>query len=470
MGIPKLPSEIFNKIIYQLVVDLGMCGAWKLRLVSRSFKAEIRYCLFAQQPCANLNVECESHGGDFTRCAEILEKNIVEYLGYLSKNSRDAAPDLPRYISDMSSYIIRELDIVSKEEELDVVDTMCKGMVRVMGADRVVRTLFSELQDDSSKFEEYRSSRSLEVRGLSEAHIKAAAAICMNAKHLVSRLIKQGTMLSSTGVLRPLRFAIHLADLKMVKMIAPRVTRSAIGRNEKTDSNGVLSDIDDAVTFAIQEGSFVILDYLVNVRIEERDNIRYSQFDKWLYRAIRRKRPTMLKTFLRLHHLVEEYRGSIGGSGEVIFRKMCMDGDVDNLSTLVRLQMKDPKARLPWSSAVLDAVKSRNPEILKWVLDSGFHPDGQRRYTRVMDSSNFRPLGWAIHKEEGYVPDSVDRIILRLLLSYGANDFGRNMKQSEYRFFSEVAISMGFRNIPTWEVYSDYNIKSRWPMRSTLSD
>ncbi|KAF1958203.1 hypothetical protein CC80DRAFT_546443 [Byssothecium circinans] len=164
--------EIFQKITHELVSDIGVAKAWKLRSVCRTFAAEIDYDI-----CANQLTKVVF----YYIAHRILKHRIGRYIHNRIKAVREPSTPLLQKIKDMSEYLVEELELQSRKDRDECTASMCEGLQEAMSVSDFYYHSKNGDQTPQSSYNPFEAPLKL--------HEKLTAAMALGNIDLVCRLI-----------------------------------------------------------------------------------------------------------------------------------------------------------------------------------------------------------------------------------------------------------------------------------------
>ncbi|KAF2449804.1 ankyrin [Karstenula rhodostoma CBS 690.94] len=130
-----LPVEIFQPIIHDLVTEVGVVEAWKLRGVCRTFAVEISNEIFSHQPERVIRKVLDK---------KFIRKNIGVYLNNVMKTSAGATGALMHKTKHLLHYITELLGLNQQQERDECARRLFQGLTSRLEAGEIADLIWTD--------------------------------------------------------------------------------------------------------------------------------------------------------------------------------------------------------------------------------------------------------------------------------------------------------------------------------------
>ncbi|KAF2875590.1 hypothetical protein BDV95DRAFT_603006 [Massariosphaeria phaeospora] len=360
MPLLDFPPEVFQSIVHELVTTVGVCQAWKLRGVCRTFANEIYQDVFANQPTSAfqtkiwISIVPSGH--------RILSSNIRLYVSNRGKNLLDANDFLPNKLKSLSRFLRQEVGVGTKGQPQEIEDIIWK--------------LFKMSTQELTVWD------------------KLAGAVAIAEVGLVQSLLSeiqdaQGRTLHGDIFDCHLKLAVKFRHEGVVNAMLQHLTNHhpeySSGLKMLVNEAGSLFELAPAISEAISLKHSSIIESLVLYFEQHGFKSSCDTYHLWLRAALETGDVSIVKEVLKIK---TKARSKVIKSNFVLD---CQMGDRNIVAALSGTGRMNPNPGHWYKrnfSPLLAAVESRNPKIVKVVLDAGAEID--------YGSESETPLAWAI--------------------------------------------------------------------------
>jgi hypothetical protein len=355
-----LPPEIFQRIIRELVLNVGIHGAWKARLACGTFAAEIQHHVLATKPLDLLNTPPY-----FT----IVRLNMPYLLYIRIKTGYEVVNDFPDQIKATAEYLHTNSNMYANQSA----DQCVKGVCQSISETNIPIDIIEVLQRGfagSSRFAPFVT-----------AEDKVALAARSGDYDLVRRLLSSDLAnVKKESVLfgNPILHAAAQADADTLHFLLEELRGtfrqgSVCDKTTRTAKDIISTySIPSAVETAIQYQRPDIINILVDWAFKYLKS--KGQYHDWMRQAVVSGSPEVLQALIgaenRPRHPVQM----------ATFQRACSGGHPRIVALLLGKGLLDPNKKFQWVSPLDIAIRyGRGSEIVRVILDAGAHPDGPHR-------------------------------------------------------------------------------------------
>ncbi|KAF1958200.1 hypothetical protein CC80DRAFT_546440 [Byssothecium circinans] len=382
--ISDLPAEIFAMVVNELVSDVGVAAAWKLRGVSRLFASEIEHNIFAKQP------------------------DSIVY---------DLAPQvmalLPNKINKMVTYLAEKLGLQGKEKDR-CLESLCRSVTGCIQPRYPNRVL---------KFEEW--SRNISLNQLLTPRDKLSGAAAIGSVELVKQFIKQVGMDGGSPLFSSIiGSAIYAGQSEILTTIAENklATTSSgpvqanINTFKRSNGKRMHNDLQHLLRHAMEKDHLDTVRALLLLQEKHLSKMNWRDFHDLLTCAVQ-----------TMNYRMVEHMMSLSIPGRVLskvdmrsFRAACSLPDIRIFNALMSKDNGGIDVHLPrltWTPLNC-AIRLGTLEMVQAVLDAGADVDqvGTQVQGFGQPRAITRPIQWAIRRR--------DEDMIRLLIAKGAASVG----------------------------------------------
>ncbi|CBY00646.1 hypothetical protein IAQ61_011559 [Plenodomus lingam] len=423
-----LPPELFSNVIHELVSDIGINEAWRLRETSRLFAAEIDNNVVSKQRLDINNKE---------NTLNIAIGKAAKYLFYqVIRKQPDphTRPALPLLVRRLASYLQEELGVPAKEEYKTIRD-LCQGLVNTLGSTQIYWLIQKEQPLTMQKHPFLEPPKEL------SGNQKLFASISIRSHTLTEKLLAEiNTTHEFELPIPPLEVALGSNDEKLYGILLSRI-ESYTG-TEKQQSISQLG-VDAAIIHSIKIGNLTHTKQLVQLResVEPRVAAEASRF--WLVTAIETRQLTVAQRFVNMFPELSQRNLT----HLTVVTRTCQTGSTDMMNLLINEGSLDLSKGNVRTLPLACAVRNGSPAIIEAIIDAG--ADVNKR----LEGRN-KKSGPQTVSELAVRPKDLG--ILDCLLGRGANlprkRFWPTTKRSYQRFREAVSKHDAFSGqVPEWE-------------------
>ncbi|KAL1600571.1 hypothetical protein SLS60_006957 [Paraconiothyrium brasiliense] len=348
-----LPPEILQRVVHELVSDVGVVGAWKLRGVCRTFAAEIHDDIFARQ-----SKEVLMASMDTAHHLQIFENNVIVYMRNRLNKRLDANGILVSKLEELWAYLMEKLHIREFEKRQEYATRLIEGLLHV---NRFADYWKVFIWDEQlrSPWNGYADQQKIPAT----AAEKLMAAVAGEAYDLVPSLFglfevpRTGAHMMFND---PLTIATSRMDTKMV--------RTLIGCYKKNHpQNNAHCDKVDAISWAIKVGNIDALELLI-AACRPWDN-RYSSekvlHRSWIEDAVR------FDSIPALDIILEKRGGRKGMLTQDVIKTICKYGNDHVVNHYIQKGLLDVNKAYSLTSPLVTATRAANIGAMTTLISAG---------------------------------------------------------------------------------------------------
>jgi hypothetical protein len=155
MKLLDLPPELFQHIVHDAVSgSVNFHEAWKLRLVCRTFAAEVEYYILTTRPISDFATWNDRN---------FLGRCLHRYLAQRLASPKDIDQGFLDKLQSLVNWVIEELDIKEKREVQETTERVCAGLVRSVGRTHLVEVLHHDYYQTLQAGQHSRSTRTIKL-------------------------------------------------------------------------------------------------------------------------------------------------------------------------------------------------------------------------------------------------------------------------------------------------------------------
>ncbi|KAF2249501.1 hypothetical protein BU26DRAFT_551198 [Trematosphaeria pertusa] len=355
------PPEIFQGIVHALVSQAGVSEAWKLRGVCRTFAAEIKHDIFANQP---------KDAFRDSRSRRVLAEELPLYLSNRTKKLLDAENALPEKVKGMVGNLTNILDVGDQadSQKQHYTETLCKAVLREWGFSAVFAIIGMDGDNDRSLSLGISLQRDLDF----EEDIAAFAAI--GEHDIVRRLLPRFTQTSESPTFgNPLANAALMGHGNVITVISDYLQRA---KKETTSNYAFLLDrfwdgkLAYIINTTIKSGRTDILDQLLAMYKTHHGHPDKSFYNRWLRTAVDSGNAQFVDRILRI---------TIRSKPKVLvktFEAACELKNADVVAMLLGTSRMHPDQAFLLFSPLAAAIRLGDESVVTTVLDAGANVNG----------------------------------------------------------------------------------------------
>ncbi|KAF2449805.1 hypothetical protein P171DRAFT_440257 [Karstenula rhodostoma CBS 690.94] len=343
-----LPPELFQRVVHELVLDVGIVEAWKLRSVSRTFAAEIHHDIFAHQPkevfIAYLNRT--SPGCPLPRNnGEILKNNLPLYLRNRMNARLDADGVLVPKLKELLDYLMKELGVQDFEQRQQHAIQLTEGII--LGNSGRWAAWVKTFLWDCEPMHNYFTDSANKIKGrAATAAEKLCAAVAVNAYNLVTPLFAEAKDAARTHFGDPLTIATRRGDTKMVRTLLDCYSKFYPGKHTHQDKL-------DAIEEAIKVNNADALKLLIYScrpwdQIHSSENVMHKM---WMNEA------AMTGSVATLDAVIETKGGRKGMLNQEAVKSICGHGTVAVINHYIGIGLLDVNKTYSHTSPLVAATE-----------------------------------------------------------------------------------------------------------------
>ncbi|KAL5435184.1 hypothetical protein PMIN07_002691 [Paraphaeosphaeria minitans] len=271
----SIPAELFQQITHELVTDIGVVEAWKLRGVCRTFAAEVFNEIFSRQPEEVLQETLEK---------KFVRKNIGVYLTHVMKTSAGATGALMQKTKHLLNDITESLGIDQEQRRDEHARRLFQGLTSRLQAEEIADLIWPDKghHPGNQSMVPWVSRAIRGLRGPITSQEQLAAAVSVGNCNIVEELFQRsllqpiitsvfggpwaGRRQREVSEGRPwaqptirngnlLEIAAHQDDRKMIRTLIACYARCKVN---------VHSDLAAAIAYMIREGNCKTLRFLLS--------------------------------------------------------------------------------------------------------------------------------------------------------------------------------------------------------------
>ncbi|KAF2635772.1 hypothetical protein P280DRAFT_522889 [Massarina eburnea CBS 473.64] len=361
-----LPLEVLRMIINELVLDIGIRNAWKKRNTCRTFLSEIDHNILAVQSIS-LHKRHYYHGNCLTGKVWLM-------LFYRSKMLGDANPMFPDKVNQVLKWLEEELNTMDEAKD-DLREAVCKIFVGASGLERMYQFLTLEYRIPSDV--EYDLGK--ELCGWD----KLAIATALGNMDLVKKELPLcvGGRRCGNHMGDVLYHALQQPNLDILQVVSDYVEDLQSSEKLVFEERYEGSLFNQAMQYAISQNNLIAINDLLMLRAKWTTKLVDKYFYYlWMEMAVR-KNDVLIVRRLRL---VEFF--PIGPRVTLrAFKYACKYCSIHIIKELLGDGGLDPSYNWGSSTPLILAIKCRDVEKVRTVIDAGAYVHGSWRGARSMD-------------------------------------------------------------------------------------
>ncbi|KAF2115906.1 hypothetical protein BDV96DRAFT_60916 [Lophiotrema nucula] len=390
MELLDLPPELFQHVMHQLVSVVGVRAAWRLRPVCRTFAAEIRQDVVANQPL---------HVFHHYRANVLFDKVAATVLFNRIVKPLDVDPTIPNKIKDTVEALLQHVSDNTASVRDQYTEALC-GVV----ADKW--NLYYHLKNHRSDIGH------IPLVNSAVADIdQAAAAFALNNEELINAICAR---LDFEGFEKS-----YVFDCPLINLVKYGTRTSLVSQTIENvpglDAPAARDTLSACVIAAIEKKDISLIKLLVQkYEGTTTTTVDKHTYNNWLLASIRADEVDIVKFVLTI---------KIKSSPRVVFDRFeaaCEIGNKEVVACLLGKGRVDPNQLHYRNSPLRCAVLSCKAGVIQAVLDAGANPSGPIDASEKNDRIFYSPLCAAI--QTGQLS------LVQLLLDAGATLKAKNVE------------------------------------------
>ncbi|KAJ4360814.1 uncharacterized protein N0V89_001381 [Didymosphaeria variabile] len=348
-----LPPEVFQRVVHELVSDVGVVEAWKLRGVCRTFAAEIHHDIFAHQPKEILLASM-----DTSEHMKIFQNNLTVYLRNRLNKRLDANGMLVSKIQELWDYPTETLHIQDFQKRQECAARLIEGIV----SDPDPLYWMAFIWDE--QLWPHRHNHADAYMVPATAADKLIAVVAVGEHDLIPGLFELPENGDYTMFSRPLVIATGNRDTEMV--------RTLISCYKKLHpKNNTHPDIVDAIDSAIQIGNVDALELLIQT-CRSWGHCYYSEkraYRGWMQCSIIHDSVASLDT------VIENRGGRKGMLTQEVVKLICRSGKDTMINHYIEKGLLDVNKVYSHTSPLIIATHAGNVRTMATLISAGADVD-----------------------------------------------------------------------------------------------
>jgi hypothetical protein len=394
----ELPIKIFKMITHELVSSTTGVSSdysrfvlvWKLRVVCRTFAAEIERDVFSQQQ------------REFYRSCYRIECLIIKYLSrYMTQVSRvvgNVNQGFCARLQRMTSYLLEKIDIKDEKQRTDTIDKFYLGLVKLIPHWQLAHVLWSDCSSQCYCVPQDQNNTGLPVLD------RLYAALVAGAHKLLADVLPELTGVETDPLFEvpPFQIARELDDSKSIGVIIHHLEQRPSWEQADLTNDGKMFCIQDTINVTLSRDSGTTSQLLLDYHKDNLPPPSREVYNRWVCNSLN------ICTTKYLHNLNTVLDFNAGGKTRVLRDTMLIvfaRGSSEDVQEVLK-RFEDVDKGTAWNAPIFMAVRSGRKAAVQGCIQAGANVNlVVRSNIPSLYQTHIIPIVVAMYRNEGSVTD-----------------------------------------------------------------